>query len=350
MECKTTEITMESMTDRIKWIIEHYCYPDDGENSFEIYKDYRDELSNETIIKCGNANYPMEALDDMFSEWETDYKYEYGLSELARKIRKHMTNEELEFYDENEDEIRDYLEENYYWYYDYNDWNRDIEVNIMVDTGNCNYDFTCDHVLDWYGLNNMYGDGGEFDDNSSIKWLAKTQGKFTKLKKEAKAVYNYVTNGTADHTLLNRPQSEDKFISSCIQELENISSHMSTVTFLVSMPMFEFFKLKETMKIEAELNKSYNAEERKGTGYIVLDKSVTCGLFDPWHGGGSVLEIELDKDVKLPIKYIFDATVDGEKKYGYDVDEVYGLVGNCWSDVVKEIHPMTKEEIEKVKG
>jgi hypothetical protein len=104
------------------------------------------------------------------------------------------------------------------------------------------------------------------------------------------------------------------------------------------------------MKVEHPLNDFYDASERKGTGYIILDKSVMCGLFSPWQGGGSVLEIELERDVKLPIKYIFDATVDGEKKYGYDVDEVYGLVGSCWSDVVKEIHTMTDEEIEKAKG
>lgn len=345
----TTEINMEYMKNRIKEIIDAHCYPNE-DGGFEIYKHYDDELSDETIIKCSQCNNPVFALEDMFADWEYDYACEYGEPELLKEIKYRLDYDELDFYKEHEDEIRDYICENYYWYYDMKDWNRYVEVNIMVDTGNCNYDFTCDNVLNWYGTSGGYGSNGYFDDNSSMKWLAKTQGKFQKLEKETRAVYKHVTGEDENNNYLNRPQSEDKFISSCIQELENISSHMSTITFLVSMPIFEFFKLKETMKIEAELNKSYNAEERKGTGYIVLDKSVMCGLFDPWQGGGSVLEIELERDVKLPIKYIFDATVDGEKKYGYDVDEVYGLVGSCWSDVVKEIHTMTDEEIEKAKG
>jgi len=349
MENNATEITMEYMKNKIDGIVGKYFHSNE-DGGFEIYKYYDDELSDETIIKCSNADDPLMELGMMFSEWECDYAGEYGYPELLKTIRTHLSSEELEFYYNNEDEIRDYVNENYYWYYCMDDWNRDIEVNIMVDTGNCNYDFTCDHVLDWYGLNNMYGDGGEFDDNSSIKWLAKTQGKFTKLKKEAKAVYNHVTNGTADQTLLNRPKSEDKFVESCIQELENLTCHMATLTFLISMPVFDFFKLKSAIKAEEKLNESYNADERKGTGYITLDKSVMCGLFCPWQGGGSCLEIELDKDVKLPIKYIFDATVEGEKKYGYDVDEVYGLVGSCWADVVKEIRPMTEVEIQKAKG
>lgn len=61
-----------------------------------------------------------------------------------------------------------------------------------------------------------------------------------------------------------------------------------------------------------------------------------CGLYDPWSGGGSVLEIELDKDVKLPIKYTIFC-VEGCKMHGYDIDEVYGLIGSCWKETIKEI-------------
>ena len=76
-----------------------------------------------------------------------------------------------------------------------------------------------------------------------------------------------------------------------------------------------------------------------------------CGLFDVWSGGGSLLEIELDKDVVLPIKCIWHAEIEtGKSEYGYSVNSVYGLVGSAWDGTVKEIHCMTEEEIKKAEG
>jgi hypothetical protein len=54
-------------------------------------------------------------------------------------------------------------------------------------------------------------------------------------------------------------------------------------------------------------------------------------LFDTWSGGGSVLEIELEKNVQIPFMYC-KFCPDGAKVYGYDIDEVYGLIGSCWKD------------------
>lgn len=84
---------------------------------------------------------------------------------------------------------------------------------------------------------------------------------------------------------------------------------------------------------------AYYSSPRKNENsksYMVLGKETMCGLYDPWSGGGSVLEIELDKDVKLPIKYAIFC-VEGCKMHGYDIDEVYGLIGSCWKETVKEI-------------
>ena len=55
-----------------------------------------------------------------------------------------------------------------------------------------------------------------------------------------------------------------------------------------------------------------------------------CGLFNPWNGGGSVLEVQLEKDIEIPLSILFDVSMDGEKTYGYDVNEVYGLCGDAW--------------------
>ena len=331
-------MTKEQLFLRIKEITDG-MFGIDEDGGMEIYCDYNDELSDETIKDIMQSNNPMEVFNDTLADWAMDYAIEYGENEFEKDIKKELTEEELECWEENEESVWDYLRDNYYFYYPSDHFNKNVEVNIMVDCGNMNSDFTRDNVLNWYGTSGGYGSNGNFDKYSSMLWLAKTQGKATKLRKQTKKVYDHVTDDNIDDDYLNRPKEErDKFIESCIQEMENLPSHMSSITFLVSMPLFDLFALKDAMKSEEEMNKSYTPEQRTGKGYIVLDKSVMCGLYDSWQGGGSVLEIELDKDVKLPLKYIFDAWVDGTKEYGYDVGEVYGMYSSAWRDCLKETH------------
>ena len=325
----------EKLFDRIKEITNSLTMVDD-DGGIEIFCDYRDELSKHTIKDIMMSDNPREAFENLMTELAWEYEVEYGNIELRDEIKSHLTEDELECWEENEDEVDEYIRENYYFYYPVEHFNKDVCVNIMVDTGNMNYDFTCDNILNWYGCHG-YGKNGEIGNNSSVLWLAKTQNKATELRKACKKQYRN------DGNYVDRDKESDKFIESVIQELENLLSHMASITFLVKMPLFGLFKLKEAMNAEKDLNKSYDAEERKGTGYIVLGKETMCGLFDCWSGGGSVLEIELDKDVKLPIKYIFNAWVDGTRPYGYDVDEVYGLVGSAWKESLKEICAMERE-------
>ena len=61
-------------------------------------------------------------------------------------------------------------------------------------------------------------------------------------------------------------------------------------------------------------------------------------MYDLWNGGGSVFEIQLEKDVRLPIKFIRSALPDGEDG-NYSVESVYGMCCSVWRpDMVKEIH------------
>ena len=59
-----------------------------------------------------------------------------------------------------------------------------------------------------------------------------------------------------------------------------------------------------------------------------------CGLFDPWSGAGSTLDLELEHDVVLPIELVHEITPD-VCLYRYGVDEVYGLVGMAWGAEVE---------------
>ena len=111
------------------------------------------------------------------------------------------------------------------------------------------------------------------------------------------------------------------------------------------MKLFDYFELREAMAAEEKLNNDCDVSERKGTGYIVLDKQIECGLFNSWSGAGSCLEIELDNDVVLPLKYIFAAEIEtGKSQFGYSVEYSYGLCDYCWKDTVKEIKSMERNE------
>lgn len=315
---------IENLKARIKEIISEISYIND-DGGIEIYTDYSDrELSTETISDIMESKNPREYFYNMLDEWATDYAYTYGKDELEESIRKKLSETENKVFTEFFDEIWEYVEYNIYFYYNADDFNVDIDVNLMIDCGNWNYDCTCDNVLDYYG-------NGILGDNSSMLWLAKTQGKATALRKACKKAYR------GDGNYVDREIQGDKFIESCIQEFENLPSHMATVTFLLKINLFQLFDLIEIQKEEYDEQGKYDPRNNtKSKSYIVLDKSTMCGLYNPWDGGGSVLEVELDKDVKVPIKYcIF--TVDGCKTYGYDVNEVYGLIGSCWQKTLVKI-------------
>lgn len=325
---------LEELKIKIKEIIKSEYLPNEN-GGIEVYLDYRDTLSDLTLREISEADNPREYFKDKISKWEKIYALEYGEDELEKLIKKELTEEEEEFFEENSDEIWDWIRYNWFFYYDKNHYNESVKVNIMLDTGDLNYDFTCNNILNYCN----YYRNEETDKNSSIFWLARQFKKLTKLKEAIKRQFR------EDGYYVDREKESDPFIESVVQELENLPSHMSTLTFLLKMDLFKYFDLMEAIKSEQDLNESYTYEDRKGTGYLVISKDTMCGLFNPWSGSGSVLEIELPDDLKIPFKAIWDVEIEtGKSKYGYSVDNVYGLIGSCWDGTVKEIHPMDEKK------
>lgn len=131
------------------------------------------------------------------------------------------------------------------------------------------------------------------------------------------------------------------FLQSMRVELANLSSAMSTVTFLVELTLEQLIELNRLIRLQDRNGVHYDARENPYCGYIIIDKSTETGLYDPWNGGGSVFEIQLEKDVKLPIKYIRSALPDGGD--GHSVGSVYGMCGSAWTrGGVKTIHAPVK--------
>lgn len=66
---------------------------------------------------------------------------------------------------------------------------------------------------------------------------------------------------------------------------------------------------------------------------------ITVGAFDPTFGGGSLLGVELEKGVDVPIdlsQYISEIVYSGQTRssYGYSVSDVYGTNPSDLSDFI----------------
>ena len=300
--------------------------PDDT-FSCEIYADYRDEMDSKTAIQILQSQDPSEAFWEQLSEWYEDYEWRLRY-DMEQELREELTADGGPFpqgLPEGADDLfRDMLlelveyqlpEEHYL--------KQTFRVNIMVDTGDGNYDYTLNSAYPcWYG---SYDD--RIDDRAGIVWLAKTQG---------------YTNAKLRRALQQGDMRDPKgFLQSMRVELANLASAMSTVTFLVEMTLKELMELNRLVRLQDREGRHYDSRENPYCGYIVLDKATETGLYDPWHGGGSCFEIELEQDVKLPVKYIRSALPDGGD--GYSVEEVYGMCGSAWQrGGVKLIHAPQK--------
>lgn len=298
-------------------------YGDSGERYYfsEIYLDYSEKeyFIEQYAAKILESENPTERFYDCLNDNEVEYYNDgYFYDNIIEQVKGNMTEEQEALYELYEDEVREWLYEHCSEGYNTKDFlDCDVDINLMIDTGNANYDFCCDSwVVACDGL----------PKESSLLWLAKQQQKKTKFVKALNAYMDMDYNERLEGKLYKI--TDDKFIISMIQEIENIYDYCCTLTFLVKMTLGEAIKLKESMKSK---------------GYITLDKNVECGLFAKWVGGGSVLEIECDKDIKIPLDYIYELQVDDDnnsnQRYhcNYTVGNVYGLSGEAWSEALKEI-------------
>ena len=307
------------MQEKIKEIIERNLYVDkrDGDNfEFEIYCDYRDELSDESLVKISHSENPRMEFEEIMEDWRINAE-DYYWGEMYEPITS-----ELEDYDDNE--VRDWINEHCSWYMPEEHFNNSVDVVISLDVGDMNFDFTQCNMLNYYG--------GAFEENSPIYWLAKQQGKLDEVQKMIDFEQNEEIEEYNEKKL-------SKFTISAKNELLNATSHMNTLIFCVQMPLFDFIKLKELIKADEKANHDYDYNKREGKNQFIVTKNAMCGLYDIWGGGGSILEIELEKDVVIPTKAIFDVWIDcrGCKANGrgYDVSDVYGISSSAFSGSVK---------------
>ena len=311
----------KELKEAIRDVLSEICWKDENGMFYEeIYADYRDTLDDRTLKAICSADRPREKFYDLLDEWYCDSEWDYA-EEIVKKVLDDETVTELaEPLDA--DEVRELIrEQSYVIYPEKHFFKADVLVDLILDSGDMNYDFTSNIIGGHYDASD-----DSIPEESSLLWLARQQGyKKSELKK----------------ALADRGNSQSPLLKSIYRETLNCGSHMNALAFLVKMTLEEYFTLRDGIDKERERNKSYYLSERTGRGYLLLSKDTTCGLYDSWNGSGSVLEIKLEKDVRLPFRCIASADHDG--CHGYGIREIYGCGSDLWSDnAVKLIRPMKK--------
>ena len=295
------------------YLAENYAWrkKEDGYYHFEIYVDYRDEIDDSAAQEILESNSPRDALLEKLWDWYQESEWDI-IDNLVDDFKKNVDPKLLDDANIIEDgNIDDYMIREIFMdaiCVDYPvDWAEDQEFcfNIIVSNGDDNYDFWLnEHIVDEDGSVN------ENAEKAGLVWLAKQQGHTLEGLIESLKDEEYV--------------NPNKFISSLAAEIFN-GYGCEALTFCVKMTLGQAIDLKEKMKSNPN-------------GSIVINKNVTCGLFDPWQGGGSVLDIACEKDIEIPFENIWKLYVDERRGKRYDsIHNVYGTDSSLWRDFLKEI-------------
>ena len=284
---------------------------DDGNYHFDIYVDYSDEIDDSTAQEILESDSPRDTLIERLWDWYQEQEWDI-IDNLVDDFEKNVDPELFRQADIIEDgNIDDYMIRDIFQdtvYIDYpEDWalSQEFCFNIIVSNGDDNYDFWLnEHIVDEDG--NVDKDA----EKAGIVWLAKQQG--------------YTLDQVVE-ILKDGDVAEPKtFLETVLQEVVN-GYGCEALTFCVKMTLGQAIALKERM-------------EENPNGSIVLDRRVECGLFDPWQGGGSVLEIACEKDVEIPFENIWKFYIDERRSNRYDsIHNVYGTDSSLWRDCLKEI-------------
>ena len=96
----------------------------------------------------------------------------------------------------------------------------------------------------------------------------------------------------------------------------------------------------------AKYNSSYEPEYRTGNGSITVGKDTMCGLYCYHSGGGSLMEIELERDVTIPTSMISDVhyAYEPSRNGDYTVMNCYGMMPNTYKETLINITPHDEQE------
>lgn len=324
-EYVTTDITLEQKIQFKQFLancIEEHC----TRGCYDVYFDYRDEISPETVNKAffeyvENDNgyskfsdYLDTIIYDEWSLWDYDHYLIEEIEKDAQSEPEYIQSQLQSIIDSGD--LFEVLDECGYCgiRYDIKDVFRDVKVNLLLATSaELNYDLSSisrayiEHVdnREWI---NLYKD-------NALQYLIRQQGYFTKAE-------DFLTDAMEHET--------SKFLKSVDWELNNAyvgDCHCLTV--LISADL-------DTLDDLADILAKKETAKKK----ITVTKDCEIGLLAPFIGGGSTLDIQLEKDFEFPADMLYDVQIEHRGHYSgihgyYTVDDIYCLCGECWRATAK---------------
>lgn len=234
------------------------------------------------------------------------FDMEYGINIDAFNIVSDDVRRTFEDDDDFDiDEVEDLIIDNFKITTDLYD--ATVEIAVIINHGDLNYD---------YSLHDVLNQDGKHLEDTGIYWLAKQQGKATLLAQALKD---------------RQTKTSDTFVDSCVEELTNNTYHSnSALTVCTKIKWGDLIKLKT--EIEA-FRKSENIylptkceDARFRDNKLTVSKDCTVGLFDYMCGGGSTMDIVVDKEIEIPVQFIHKMMpFRGKANTGYTPDDVYGF-------------------------
>lgn len=306
----------------------HYVGED---NVIEIYADRSDtvEFLQETVYENRDSKELRALIGDKLCKAYHDTIWQYE-DEILKKAG--VEGEEFE------EEALEYLREKYSIEPDYAHFlGHEMKVNIMLCTDNeRNNEYTTIHeqYKAMVEPDALTQPEETLKEDSMLVWLLKQQGHtmdelLPVMKDYNKFLYdapypngNHVKHYGEDGKELNNAgkielfnNTHNAFLTSVCQELENQSYEMGVMTVLAKMSIEDFIKM------------------QSGDKEITFSKDCMIGIYNPWNGSGSLLEIELEKDLVFTSDMIRDIQIEGVKPdFEWTVDDAFGLVGSCWKE------------------
>lgn len=181
---------------------------------------------------------------------------------------------------------------------------RRCRCDILVDTGDAGSDYSLNTLSPGYD-GSVYGVGYRLYDRAGIVWLTKQQG------------HTKAELADALHRITNPKNGLQGYLRSAAYEAWHETTCENQLCFLAEMT------LEQAMLIQAAVQ--WGRRTRRWNGYVVLDRRGRAGFFDSWRGGGSLMGLALERDVKLPMKYIAaalpDAVLDSYNVYSVYMDD-----------------------------
>ena len=274
-----------------------------------IWTDYNDNLDNHCglIQKCLDSK-SREHLWEKADEWYSDAEWE-AVREIIAKLKEECTvfhdfdGEAVDdFFDEYEDEIRDEI-------YSRND--SDVVKELIRHTDDIPIRVEMLSNYDCINSNWFESQGGYRYEESYFGDMVDSLNLNPARVKKILTEHGYRAYGRFPNRK-NRNGKEQVSYEQFYEELINSCCGANLLTYIGRVSLKDLYDAGFSLK------------------EVIIPKGNCCGLFSSTYGGGSLLEMELKRDVKLKLEvkdyHGFRLCLDNERsKYDCSVRHVYGV-------------------------